>query len=242
MTREGMTTALETLKIEVLISMTSLEITMTTEVKIFSTPDISVDNEVINIRSESGEVKDVLTAASFLVEGTSSESFVFVLEFIADVIKKSLPAYEVWLLVGSSAWQSDTRIVRYRGLWGALKFQGVEIPEATDLKDSTVEADGKLKFYGALPLSELPARTVVDTILAGYRCYVVALPSDAGADIALSIPWSGIPSEDLDYYCLISEVKGLLFKMVGEFDDPERGVISIGSPILVQELLGGVKE
>lgn len=215
---------------------------MTTEVKIFSTPDISVDNEVINIRSESAKVKDVLSAASFLVESTSSESFVFVLEFIANVIEKSLPAYEVWLLVGSSAWQSDTRIIRYRGLWGALKLQGVEIPKATDLKDVTVEADGKLKFYGALRLSELPVRSVVDTVLAGYRCYMVALPSDAGADIALSMPWSGIASEDLDFYRLICEVKGLLFKMVGEFDDPERGVVSIGAPILVKQLLSGVKE
>ena len=222
--------------------MTSLEITMTTEVKIFSTPDISVDNEVLNIRPESGKVKDVLSAASFLVESTSSESCVFVLEFIAKIIKRSLPAYEIWLLVGSSALQSDTRIIRYRGLWGALKLQGVEMPKATDLKDITVEADGKLKFYGALRLSELPARIVVDTISAGYRCYIVALPSDTGADIALSMPWSGIASEDLDFYCLICEEKGLLFKMVGEFDDPERGVVSIGSPILVQELLSRVKE
>lgn len=215
---------------------------MTTEVKIFSTPDISVDNDVVNIRSGSGKSKDVLSAASFLVESTSSESFVFVLEFIAKVIKKSLPVYEVWLFVGSSAWQSDTRIIRYRGLWGALKSQGVEIPKLTDLKYITVEADGKLKFYGALRLSELPAQIVVDRILAGYRCYIVALPSDAGVDITLSMPWSGNASEDLDYYCLICRKEGLLFKMVGEFDDPERGVVSIGSPNLVQELLSGLKE
>lgn len=96
---------------------------MTTNTKVISTPDISMINEVIGAIYESEDSELVLSAASFLVSDVLKGALIGVLGFVYSLINKNMPDYNVWLFLGNSAWQPDTRIVRYRKLWGALKFE-----------------------------------------------------------------------------------------------------------------------
>jgi hypothetical protein len=236
MTREVIISVQGTHKIEVLTLTTKLEIIMTIEIQILSTPDISVDNEVINLHRTHTSAGGVLSAASFLVAGSSRDSLVFVLDFICEIITKKIPEYEVWLFLGNSAWQPDTRIVRYRKLWEALKSRGLEILGGSRSQEIVVEADGKLKFFGALRLSEQSVGTVVNALLDERCSYIAALPKEFDIQSALEVGWSGGVTGDSDFLYHVCESEGLLFKRVGEFDDCDKGFVSIGLPGLIEQL------
>lgn len=49
-----------------------------------------------------------------------------------------------------AAWQEDSRIVRYRKLFGSLKYQGVDFGEDAEIFESVIEQGGKMKFFGAV--------------------------------------------------------------------------------------------
>ncbi|WP_434704942.1 hypothetical protein J3P85_03565 [Pseudomonas sp. Z1-12] len=223
-----MTLVLGILKIAAPTLMMKSEIIMTTDVKVTSAPDLLVSNEVFNIRSARKREGGVLSVASFLTAGASSDSVSSVLSYLYDLIEKKFPDCNLWLFLGSSAWQPDTRIVRHRKLWGALRFRGYEIVGGSNSQEYIVEAEGKIKFFGALRLSKLSIETVA-SVLEAERCsYVAALPKGFDVQIALDKGWSGDVEEDLSFHYLLSEKQGLLFKKVGEFDDGERGFISVG--------------
>lgn len=236
MMRGGMISVQVTHKIEGPTLTTHLENTMTTNIKVISTPDISMINEVIGAIYESEDSELVLSAASFLVSDVLKGALIGVLGFVYSLINKNMPDYNVWLFLGNSAWQPDTRIVRYRKLWGALKFRG-NVVLGSDSYESVVEADGKLKFFGAVRLSELSIATVIDVIVDERCSYIVALPKNFEVQSALNIGWSGNLSEDFGLCCCVCEQKGLLIKQVGEFDDRERGFVSIGLPGRIEKLL-----
>ncbi|WP_238349070.1 hypothetical protein [Pseudomonas poae] len=211
---------------------------MTIDIKIVSAPDISVANDVINLHRAGENHRSALSAASFLVDYASNTSVAGVLRFIFSLIVKSLPEYNVLLLVGNSAWQSDTRVVRYRKLWGGtLKFRGSEILGGSDPRESIVASHGKLKFFCALRLSELSIGTVVDVIIDERCSYIVATPKSFDIEPILDVGWSGSLAEDFSLCGRICEEKGLLFKQVGEFDDHEWGFVSVGSPEILKKLL-----
>ncbi|MBW1249153.1 hypothetical protein I7860_20995 [Pseudomonas tolaasii] len=213
------------------------EIIMTIDLQVVSTPDISITNDVINPRWARESLSSVLSGASFLVTDRSSVSLAGVLSFIYGLIDKGLPGYDVWLFLGNSAWQPDTRIVRYRKLWGALKFRGGEILGGSDLQESAVEACEKLKFFGALRLSGRSISTVIDVIVNERCSYVAATPKNFNIKRILDAGWSGSVAEDFSLCCHVCEESGLLFKQIGEFDDREWGFISIGSPEAMEKLL-----
>lgn len=210
---------------------------MTIDIKTMSTPDISVANDVINPLWGGEGCRSVLSATSFLVAGASKTSLVSVLRFIHSQVVKRLPGYDFWLILGNSAWQPDTRIVRYRKLWGALKFRGGEVLGGSDSQESIVESNERLKFFGALRLSELSITTVVDVIVDERCSYIVATPKIFELKRIIDVGWSGSVVEDFSLCCYVCEGSGLLFKQVGEFDDNERGFLSIGSPEIMKKLL-----
>ena len=209
---------------------------MPIDIKIASSDD-TVSNEVINLSYFNGRVAGERSVASFLVEGTSSDLLVSVLAFVYSLAVKKIPGHDFWLLLGNSAWQSDTRMVRYRKLWGALKFRGHEVVGGADLQESLIEMGGKLKFFGALRLSELSFNTAIGALLAERCSYFVLLPRGYRVRSVLCKGWSGQLTEDLDFIDCICKENGLIFKSVGEFDDVERGFVSIGSTELIRQLL-----
>ncbi|BBP61604.1 hypothetical protein [Pseudomonas sp. St316] len=208
---------------------------MTTDIKIASATNIFLDNDVFNL--EGAKEGEVLSVAKFATNGLESESVASVLNFLYELIGLRFSEHKLWIFLGSPAWQQDARIIRYRKLWGALKFRGLEIVDGSDSQEHVVEAEGKVKFFGALRFSKSSIGTVA-RVLEIERCsYIVALPKDFGVSAILNRGWTGELNRDQDFYHLVSKGEGLLFKKLGEFDDGERALLFIGSPSLMDRLL-----
>lgn len=215
----------------------SLRTTMTIEVQILIAPDISVSNEVINLSYRADTPSRVLSAASFLAADSSNASLNIVLGFICKTIENKIPSYEVWLFISSSTWQSDTRVVRYRGLWGALKLRGVDVPGGVNSQEILVEQGGRLKFYGAQYLPDFSIKSVANAVLSERCSYIVVLPKNVDIQSSLKVGWTGDASEDLEFINCICDKGGLVFKKVGEFDDREWGFVCIGFPEALEIIL-----
>ncbi|WP_445942440.1 hypothetical protein [Pseudomonas sp. ZS001] len=214
---------------------------MTIDIEILSAPNISIPNEVFNISRPQGGAAEAISVASLMVAESSSGSLVLVLDCIFSLIEKNLLGYDIWFFVGNSAWQPDTRVIRYRKLWGALRFRGNEVVGGSELQERMVETDGRLKFFGAVRLSRNSVESLAK-ILEVERCsYIAALPSGFDVKSILDVGWSGNVSDDLDLHYLISEKKGLLFRRLGEFDEGEQGLLSTGSSEVMGGLLNGLE-
>jgi hypothetical protein len=211
---------------------------MTIDIRVVSVPDIFVDNEVINLGRVRQQEGSVLAGASWSVVGVPAhDALLSTLRFVYGLIGEKLHNYIVWLFIGNSAWQPDTRIVRYRKLWGALAARGMEISNTFDKQEVMCESDGKLKFFGVAQLSELSIRSAAKVIFEERCTYLVALPSSTGPGDFLGIGWSGDLVEDSKFINGLAEYDGLLIKRFGEFDDEERGLVAIGRPELVKLLI-----
>ena len=208
---------------------------MTTDVEVVSASDLFVPNKVFNV-DDAGTDK-MLSVAKFSVVGASSYSVSVILNFLYELIENKYPEHDLWILLGSSAWQPDTRIVRHRKLSGALKARGLTIAGDSDWQEHAIEAEGKIRFFGGLRFSKPAINTVAD-VLEKERCsYVVALPKTFDVMSLLNQGWLGELKCDLDFLDVISKKNGLIFKKVGEFDDGERGLLFVGLPDVMEDLL-----
>lgn len=211
---------------------------MTTDIRVVSAPDVFVDNEVINLGRVRQQGGPALAGASWSIMGVSAhEALLSILRFVYGLIGEKLLNYRVWLLIGNSAWQPDTRIVRYRKLWDALTARGIGVSNTFDKQEVMRESEGKLKFFGVTQLSELSIRSVAKVISEERCTYLVALPSSSRPEDFLGIGWSGDLAEDSKFIDGLAERDGLLIKRFGEFDDEGRGVVAVGPPELVKLLI-----
>ncbi|WP_440467009.1 hypothetical protein ACKI1H_28015 [Pseudomonas sp. YH-1] len=210
---------------------------MTTDIFIKSCPDVFSDNDIVKIGS-SGRPKGKLAVASFLRGGAREGSVFFVLEFLFDLIKRKYPRHEFWLFVTNSTWQKDTRVVRYRGLWGSLKFRGFEL-KGNDLEQEfLVDKDGEVKFFCATRLSRISLSDVVKLVLEERCSYVLAVPDGFDVNCALRIGWSGVVQDDLTYMEYVAFSGGVVLKPLGEFDDPESGFLCFGNKMNIENIAG----
>lgn len=238
MMREGMISVQAIRKTVGHTLMTKQVIIMTTDIRVVSASDLSDANEVINLSNIPLPEGMTLAGVCWFVVGYSAyEALLSVSRFVCGLIWKKLPDYKVWLFVGNSAWQPDTRIVRYRKLWGALAARGIKISHTNNTQEVMRETEGKLKFFGAAQLSELSIESAVKALLEEYCTYLIVLPSAVGPESILNIGWSGNITDDSEVIANLIKSGGLLIKRFGEFDDEERGVVAIGQPELVRNLM-----
>src|SRR5215207_5109156 len=94
-------------RIEGLISMTKPETTMTTELRVISTPDITASNEVLKFERAGFPVGRVAAASWITARTPRFEALTVALEAVFRRIRIVLPEHMTWLLAGSSAWQPD---------------------------------------------------------------------------------------------------------------------------------------
>lgn len=213
-------------------------IILTTEIKITSTMDASEQNEVFSLGKAGIHVGCTLAAIAWLCSVQNiNESRLIVLRSILSLIVSKLVGFKIWLLVGNSAWQPDTRMIKHRGLWKALKTRGVEVSHFTDTFEKMHESYEGLKFFGAKLISELSAESVVQTIAEEHCAYILALPKDVGIRDLLSKGWKVDGGFDTGVLEFIIENDGLVLKAVGEFDDIESGFVGIAKPVLVKTLV-----
>lgn len=209
---------------------------MITEIKISRENDLSDPDQTINLNGEN-RCRLKLSAASFVASAKPHDSLRAIFDFIHERVVKNMPGYAAWLLLGNSAWQPGTRIVKYLGLWGGFKSRGIEVRQGSHSIVHTMERDGKLKFFGGIRLSDLSDGTILQAFLAERCSYVAIVPIDVDMEEALFIGWSGKLSEDLMLFEYVAEGNGLLMAKIGEFDDLDRGVVAVGKRQVLDDLL-----
>lgn len=237
MMQEVMILAPEMRRIEALILIMKQVTILTTDIQIVSTMDVSKQNDTYNINETLIPSSLNVAAISWLHSSISHlEARIFVLRTIFNLILEKFPSLRLWCVVGDSAWQSDTKIIRHKKLFKRLKARGVEIAHADNFAEEMVEVDGKLKFFGAAQLSELAIKSVVRLMTEESCSYIVAVPTEYEINALISKGWDCSEVIDSDLLGRIVENKGLVFKVIGIFDDPESGYVGLGSPSMVRKL------
>ncbi|MBY7903823.1 hypothetical protein KW530_21600 [Vibrio fluvialis] len=210
---------------------------MTIDIRTVSTMDVFKENETYNLSESSQPLNLKIAAIRWLLSSRNHlEARILVLRLIFNLIVEKLPGLRLWCVVGDSAWQSDTRIIRHRKLFKRLKARGVEISHANNFVEELIECDGKLKFFGAAQLSELAIESVVNLMAEESCSYLIAVPDEFGIHALISRGWSSSGPIDTRLLCNIVENNGLVLKVVGAFDDPESGFVGMGKPEQVKTL------
>lgn len=215
---------------------------MTISVKTIIATNILKDNEVINFKDDRWVPEFDLAGVAWLISAfgmSHRESRRIVLEKLHRLMAETLSDYRVWFLIGHSAWQDNSRIMKYRKLWGALRRRGVNIPESEQAVEELVEHEGRIKYFGAIPFFHVPIDVIVDAMQEEGASCIVAIPAKVNFDISgvLREGWS--PSYPLDKSLMlkIANIGGVIFKHVGEFDDADSGFIAIARPSVIKRLV-----
>lgn len=200
--------------------------------------DVSKENETYNLSISSQSTNLTIAAVRWLLSlRNHHEARVLVLRVIFSLIIEKLPDLRLWCVVGDSAWQTDTRVIRHKKLFKRLKARGVDIAYANNFIEEIIESDGKLKFFGAAQLSELAIESVV-TLMAEESCsYIIAVPEKFEIHTLISRGLDVNEAIDRNFLCDVVENNGLVLKLIGTFDDPESGFVGMGVPDLVKKLV-----
>lgn len=215
-----------------------LVITMTIDIKTASCDDVSIENDVINLGGEGFSKNHDLAGANWIASASSpEEALSSVLQFVREAVFRSLPNYDLWALIGNSAWQPDTRVIRYKKLWRMLMEQGFDFSTLQPLPEILVERDGKLKFFGVFQFQNVSICSVAKMLLSEYCTYMVAIPSGLKIQDFLQTDWL-MNVEDHGYFLsAVGNAGGVPIKVIGEFDDREHGLVAIGEVGLIRSLV-----
>jgi hypothetical protein len=210
---------------------------MTTEVCVGVAEDAFEKNDLIKLERSTYERTTALSVADWMAKGFPHDAALLdVLCFVYRSICERMDNYHVWLLLGDTRWQDDTRIIRFRKMFSSLKAQGLEFKAFQDRRELMIEKFGKLKFFGAVRLEEEELALVPKIMQPGSCTYLLALP-DILPDLPEFSGWSGRMNEDSEL--IQSNVKndGIIFQRVGYFDDPEVGLVALGKPNVLARLV-----
>lgn len=201
--------------------------------------DLSVENPVMNFRGAQLSPDVSIAGANWLLAGLPPlEALHSVLGCLLRLISTKMPTHKCWLIIGSSAWQPKSRLVNHRKLWGALTVRGIEIPGDNRMQYTQEGGGGKLKFFGAVQISEFSVNAVTQALFEELCAYIVVLPDGCSPRALLEIGWSGRLSDDFALLERVSEADGLLLRRIGEFDDEEWGLVAVGKPRVSDGLSG----
>lgn len=203
---------------------------------ISSTVDVTEENHVYNISKDSLPEGITISAGSWLLSGKHHEARIRTLSFIFDLIETKTPEFDIWFFLGDSAWQDDTRIIRHKRLWRRLEYRGFQILGSSDTYEEFVKNGNKVKFFGAKLLSVTSIQSVIKVMTTESCSYIVAISRDIDINVILQVGWSNGDSFDGELLKLIVKNKGILFKVVGKFDDRESGFVGLGAPSLIKLL------
>jgi hypothetical protein len=241
MTPEVTTMGQATLKIAGHTSTTLMGTTMIIELQVRSADDVFVDNEVLCLHRNERLVGLPLAATAWLVPGEPpSAAHRIAIAHVAGLILKRLGGYVVWLLACNSTVQPDSRVVRHRKLWGALKAQGLALPFGRELPERVIEAPEGLRYFAAIQLGLGSYDSAVTVLHAEPASHLIALREEHRhvAELLTVAGWnrpSFGPSADI--LSAVCEVGGVVLWPVGAFDDRDGGAAALAKKEVVAKLL-----
>ncbi|MGF6290121.1 hypothetical protein [Paraburkholderia sp. BR13444] len=210
---------------------------MTIEIKALSTQDVFQKNDVFRLERNAFSENICFGAICWEISRVSSKDpLAEVLSFVTEHTLGRLAEYEFWLLIGNSAWQPDTRVVRYRKLFNALGVRGVDLSALDDRSEFVIEKDGKLKFFGSGRFDATQTSTIASAIKEEDCSYLIALPKHAELVFDILTGWSGDLNKDRSLIESVIGKRGIVFRRSGYFDDPEIGLLALGSPTVLRRL------
>jgi hypothetical protein len=211
---------------------------MTTEIERAYTLDIFSHNEILNFDRSNLFEKYQVGAISWAGTGKDEgELFLNVIKIIRECVSKKMSGYCMRIFVGNSAWQQNSRVVRYHKLWGALKVQGVNLPDLKDATEVLCEFNRKVKFFGQVELAAISPESIIKILFLERATYLAALPETVTANEILLNGWSGNIYDDLNVLRYFVENKGILFSRIGHFDDPKKGIVGIADRSVIKNLI-----
>jgi hypothetical protein len=211
---------------------------MTTKIELVVNRDALIDGGIVRLNRNAFTDHPALMAAEWTIKGSSCEQcFETVLDYVCRLICERLNGYTAWLLAGHSAWQPDTKIVRYRRLFNSLAVNGIDFEDIPERREAMVQQDGKVKFFGVVRLNE-SLLTLVQKVM-GYRSstYIALMPESEKEDFPLIEGWSGQWDNDSSLIKIIAARQGMLLQRTGFFDDPESGILALGPVQVVNKLI-----
>jgi hypothetical protein len=213
---------------------------MTTNLVIESADDILENEHLLRTSSVSADNYSNLVALSLGIKSYQLwEAKREVLTLILDTVRMVFPKYSLWLFTGNSAWQDDTRIIRHKGFWSFLARVLAGQAKPQEFYEEIVTAKGKLKFFGAMPISQLSIDSILKVLKYERTTCLIAFPRELDDEVRLLLRqgWTADRVLDVPLLASIAQNNALLFRPFGEFDDREGGFYVIGELPSVQTLL-----
>ena len=210
---------------------------MNVEVRVEYADDVFEPNDVHNLPPVVGS-RDLAAASWILPRRAGHEGVGDALGAVLEAAGSSGADARFWLLVGDSAWQPDSRIVRHHGLWKRLRARGLALDGDGEHLEERIDGGGGLKFFGAMAFSMDSVTSVVKVLHEESTACVALLPSRIDPRGFLRAGWRGDRPFDERLLKGIASTGGVMCAAVGRFDDPEQGVVGIGGRCRVRELLG----
>ncbi|MBI6954012.1 hypothetical protein [Pseudomonas sp. CCOS 191] len=236
MTLKGTILERATHKIEERISMTNQVTIMTTDVVQSTVLNIFKDNDVYHYSGLGLSLEVPVAAASYVVQDERVVGLSCAFDYVCSMLSERFPEHDFWLCLATSCVQPDTRVVRYRGLWGSVKHRALQVADGQDVKESMMVTEEGVTFIGALRFPTSSLKSVVRLMEAESNSYVFFLPKGVGFDDCQISTFHGSVEADLGSFSPIFVKGGAVLVRVGFFDDVARGVLLLASPDFVKTL------
>ncbi|MFT4063935.1 hypothetical protein [Paraburkholderia sp.] len=110
----------------------------------------------------------------------------------------------------------------------------MSIPD--DRSEFAIEKDSKLKFFGFGKFDATQVGIIALTIREEDCSYLIALPKNTELSSGIVMGWSGDLNKDRSLIEFVISKRGVIFRRSGYFDDPEIGLLALGSPTVLQRL------
>lgn len=205
---------------------------MTTSPRFIEADDLRVANEVLSVAAPCAvEGKGYLLCNESLIAATAIS-----MKMLYERHAKLRSGFEYWLLVQLGGWVPDTRIARYRKLWGAYAKSDVVLPNGIKTDEVMVKTADGLNFFGGIKCENLDFSSVAKLVRAGRGFVLVAVETSQASEFITSVtregwglsPRSSLfpPEEIVGALCLFD---AFLYWPVGGFDDREIGSVLLSA-------------
>lgn len=208
--------------------------------------NLSIDNDVLRLPRPT-ELGCVLAGACLIADADAGETQTQELLFdsLVVLVQGASSAARHWLLVGHDSWQPNTRIVKHNRLWKDLAKR-VHLPEGVRSEEFMIESEEGIKYFGFVECKDIESSRLVQLLRTERACTLLA---SVGADLndqLKSLAQAGWrktttflpPLQILQLAC---QTDALVYTLIGDFDDREKGSALIGKSDCIDEVFGGVR-